>query len=128
MAQDAEKETHIPFKELVNINNYDISEQTICRRLRKEGIRKWRAVGRPLLTQEHAKKHLAWAKAHRHWTEDNWNHVIWSDASAIQRDSDAPALADWVSQCQNMREKYDPKNIGKIPNLAQSLTEIPDIA
>ena len=109
LVRDAEKESRVPFRELANINNFNVSEQTIRRRLREEGIRKWRAVGRPLLTREHAKKRLAWARAHQHWSIDDWNHVIWSDESAIQKDSNAPA--EWISRRQTMREKYDPKNV-----------------
>ena len=62
------------------------------RRLREEGIRKWRAVKRPFLTQKHAKERLVWAKAHRHWTVDDWKRVIWSDESPMQKDSNATGV------------------------------------
>src|SRR4030095_9601331 len=41
---NAESNTCIPFKQLKNILNIDISQQTIRRRLREASIRKWRAV------------------------------------------------------------------------------------
>jgi transposase len=109
LVRNAESETRVPLKELQNMTNIDASIQTMRRRLREEGIRKWRAVKRPLLTQKHAKKRLAWAKAHRHWTADDWKHVIWSDESAIQKDSNATGV--WVFRCQNKREKYTPQNV-----------------
>jgi len=64
---------------------------------------------RPLLTQKHMKERLAWAKAHRHWTLDDWKHVIWSDECAVQKDSNATGY--WVFRRQNKREKYAPQNV-----------------
>src|SRR5439155_11581079 len=51
LVRNAESETRVPFKELQNLANIDASVQTMRRRLREEGIRKWRAVKRPFLTQ-----------------------------------------------------------------------------
>ena len=50
----AEADTDQTLKELRNTTNIDISIQTIQRRLREAGIRKWRAKQRPLLTEEQA--------------------------------------------------------------------------
>ena len=65
------------------------------RRLMERRIRKWRALKRALLTEEHAEKRLEWAKAHQRWTvEEDWPKVIWSDESAIQKDSDPRTV--WI--------------------------------
>jgi len=109
LVRNAESQTRVPLKALRNLSNIEASEQTIRRRLHEEGIRKWRAVKRPLLTAEHAKRRLAWAKAHHHWTVDDWRRVIWSDESAIQKDSNATGY--WVFRRQNKREKYAPRNV-----------------
>ena len=71
LVRTAESETHVPLKELRDQTNLDISEQTIRRRLREAGIRKWKAVKRALLTKKHAALRLEWAKAHRHWTKED---------------------------------------------------------
>ena len=55
IVRTAETKTRVPFKELRNITNVDVSIRTLRRRLREDGIRKWRAVNRPLLTKRHAK-------------------------------------------------------------------------
>ena len=120
LVRNAESETRVPFKELQNLANIDASVQTMRRRLREEGIRKWRAVKRPFLTQKHAKERLVWAKAHRHWTVDDWKRVIWSDESPMQKDSNATGV--WVFRRQNKREKYAPRNVrtkSKDGNLSQ---------
>src|SRR5579859_6054225 len=105
---NAESMTHIPFKELRDLSNIDASIQTMRRRPREEGIRKWRAV-KYLLTQEHAKKRLVWARAHQPWTVEDWKRVIWSDECAVQKDSNATGY--WVFQRQNQKEKYAPQNV-----------------
>jgi transposase len=109
VARIARSQTRVPLKELKVLANVDVSEQTIRRHLKEVGIQKWRAVKRPSLKKEHAKKRLEWAKAHRYWTVDDWNNVIWSDESAIQKDSN-PAQV-WVFRHQNKKEKYDPRNV-----------------
>ena len=49
LVRNAESETRVPFKDLKNVTNIDVSEQTIRRRLREAGIRKWRAIKRPFI-------------------------------------------------------------------------------
>ena len=103
-------EMSLPLKEFKSITNIPVSEQTVRRRLKENKIRKWRALKRPLLNKEHAKKRLEWARAHRKWTvENDWVKVIWSDESMIQKDSDTRTM--WVWRHQNKEEKYMPKNV-----------------
>ena len=84
LVRNAESETRVPFKELKSNLNIDISKRTIQRRLREAGIWKWRAVKRPQLNKKRAKMRLDWAKAHEHWTVDDWQKVIWSDECIVQ--------------------------------------------
>jgi transposase len=102
-------ESKLPLQELKSIYNIPISTRTIQRRLRTTGVRKWRAVKRALLTTDHTKEHLKWAKAHQGWTIEDWAKVIWSDESAIKKDSDTRTV--WIWRHQNKREKYLPKNV-----------------
>jgi hypothetical protein len=105
----AESNTRVPLKEIKNKSNVTVCEQTIRRRLHDFGIRKWRAVNRALLTQNHVIKRLEWAKQHRHWTRKDWEKVLWSDESAVKKDSDARTI--WVFRRQNKKEKYAPQNV-----------------
>ena len=110
LVRTAESETHVPLAEIaVNTTFSKVSTQTLCRRLREEEIRKWKAVGRCLLTTKDAKARYKWAKAHRHLTKEDWAKFAWSDESLIKQDSDPCQL--WVFRRQTKREKYDPKNI-----------------
>ena len=44
-------------------------------------------MDRPALTAVHAEKRLNWALEQQRWREEKWKKVIWSDESAIQKDS-----------------------------------------
>jgi hypothetical protein len=50
-----------------------------------------------------AKRRLEWCKAHRHWTLEQWKHVLWSDDSLFTIwQSDNLGLADaWRSNLPN---------------------------
>jgi len=110
LVRTAESDTKQPLAEIsVNTTFANVSIRTIRRRLKEEGIRKWRAIGRSLLTQKDAKARYKWARAHRHWTKEDWAKIIWSDECIIRQDSDPRQL--WVFRRQNKREKYDPKNV-----------------
>ena len=105
-----ESDTRLPLAEIpINTTFSNVSIRTIRRRLKEEGIRKWKAVGRSLLTQKDAKARYKWACAHRHWTKEDWAKIVWSDECLHKQDSDPRQL--WVFQRQNKCEKYDPKNI-----------------
>ena len=111
----AESETRVPLKEVSRQSGIYVSQQTIRRRLREAGIRKWRAVKRALLTKRHAAERLKWARTHKGWTREDWVKVLWSDECIIQKDSDSGVV--WVFRRQNKAEKYAAKNIrGKIRN------------
>ena len=107
--QTVNTNTRIPFTELRDITNTNVSIQTIQRHLQNHNLQKWRAAKRALLTEEHAKKRLKWAMAYRDWTVEDWKHVFWSDECAVKKDSDPRTI--WIFCSQNKHDKYDPKNV-----------------
>jgi transposase len=99
----------LPFAELPAVINSNISASTVRRRLKENGIRRWRALKRPWLTDQHAEKRLKWARAHRHWKREHWRKICFSDECSIEKDKDP--RVDWVSRRANQEEKYAPQNV-----------------
>ena len=109
IVRTAELQTHVPLTELRTDIGLNVCDQTIHGRLRESGIRKRKALNRPLLSEKHAAKRRKWAREHQHWTIDDWRKVAWSDECAVQRDSDIRKL--WVFRRQTKSGKYVLKNI-----------------
>src|SRR5947207_5292862 len=58
----------LTYNQIISETNLDVCKKTMYRMLREEGIKKWIAKQRPLLTKEIAKIRLAWYLARKDWT------------------------------------------------------------
>lgn len=58
-----------------------VCTSTVRRRLLANGLRGCTARRKPLLTDDHRKRRLAWAKKYAKWTAEQWGKVIFSDES-----------------------------------------------
>uniref|UniRef100_A0AAZ3Q1C0 Transposase Tc1-like domain-containing protein n=1 Tax=Oncorhynchus tshawytscha TaxID=74940 RepID=A0AAZ3Q1C0_ONCTS len=63
------------------ISESNISTITVCRELHEMGCHGRVAAHKRKITMCNAKHRLEWYKAHRHWTLEQWKHVLWSDES-----------------------------------------------
>lgn len=63
------------------------SKPTVCRFLKREGIQHFKAIQRPLLSEDHAYQRFEWAKEHLNKGPEFWNRVIFSDETTIARGS-----------------------------------------
>lgn len=72
-------------KELQKDGTINVCTRTIQNALRSSGLRAAPKVKKPLLSKRHIKARLDFAKRHQHWTIDDWNRVIWSDETKINR-------------------------------------------
>ena len=59
----------------------NVSTSTVRRELHKMSFHGRAATHKPKITMHNAKRQLEWCKAHRHWTLEQWKHVLWSDES-----------------------------------------------
>ena len=109
LVHSAEANTSQLLTQLCLDTNLDISEQTIRRRPRENGIAKHKAVKQPFLMAQHIAACLKWAREHSNWTIKQWQSMIWSDETNVRNQNDPrPQL---VFRHCNKCEKYDPKNI-----------------
>ena len=56
----------------------------VMRRLCEAGLYDRIAVKKPLLRKQNNVKGFQWAKAHKDWTIEQWNKVLWTDKSKFK--------------------------------------------
>ena len=56
-----------------------VSASTVKRRLQDTGLLGRMAKKKPYLRLANKRKRLRWAKEHRHWTDEDWKKVLWTD-------------------------------------------------
>lgn len=72
-------------KSLVADFNIVASPNTVRRALREAGLGAAEKEDKPALSVKNIKKRYEFAKRHQDWTIADWNRVIWSDESKINR-------------------------------------------
>ena len=65
--------------ELRNAVGVNISTQTVHNSLRQGGLRSRRECIRIPLTILHKQARLNWAQYHVNWTDNDWDHVVFTD-------------------------------------------------
>jgi len=60
----------------------------VDRILREANVKKWLAKLGPKLIPEHVAKRLKWAIAHKDWTAEDFEKVIWSDECSVEKSKD----------------------------------------
>jgi len=63
----------------------DFSHDTISRALREAGLKGGRKQKKPRLLPRHKKTRREWVYAHKEWSDADWERVIWSDETIIER-------------------------------------------
>ena len=63
-----------------------MKKDTIRRRLFQAGLRSYRPVVKPKLTETHKEKRLQWAKDHVRWTQLQWRNVLFCDEASFDVD------------------------------------------
>ena len=60
-----------------------VSPSTVRRRCLEFGLKGCRARRKPLVTADQRKRRVAWARAHKDWTIQQWEKVLFSDESTF---------------------------------------------
>ena len=71
-------------KAIITALDLDVSERTLISTLKELGYTRGVARRRPLLKQLDMKRRLKFVQAHKHWTVDDWRHVIFTDEMSIK--------------------------------------------
>lgn len=62
-----------------------VSDMTVRRALQRQGLAAKEKVEKPKLTPKHVRDRLAFARRHQDWTDADWQTVIFSDETKINR-------------------------------------------
>jgi transposase len=74
----------------------DVSARTIDRRLKEFGLPGRVARKKRVFTEEDMKKRLSFAEGYQHWTEQDWERVLFADESIIQGEGGCKSGRVWV--------------------------------
>jgi transposase len=69
---------------LSNTLSTNISQKTVRRALKKQGINCHPAVVKPFISNKNAIKRVEWCTERLDWTVEDWRKVCWSDESSIE--------------------------------------------
>src|SRR4051812_26652825 len=71
----------------MNLNDIlttDISQRTVRRALKEQGIKCHPAAVKPFISKKNAAKRVAWCKERLDWKIKNWEKICWSDESSVE--------------------------------------------
>jgi hypothetical protein len=82
------------FKDRRKETGLEMSNSTIKRLARENGLHHWRAKKRPELSDKNAAERLLWCRCRVHWTIEQWGKYMWSDECSVERGRGK--LIQWV--------------------------------
>lgn len=82
--KDRKKTSSVLAAELSETIGKPISARTVRRRLVGKRLKGCKARKKPFLSEVNRKNRLKWAFRYRHFTEEDWSNVVWSDESNFQ--------------------------------------------
>ena len=62
-----------------------VNANTVQRALKKEGLVARTKVKKPLLSKRHRQLRLSFAQKYKEWTIEDWERVIWTDETKVNR-------------------------------------------
>lgn len=80
--------------------------ETVRRVLRRRGLGAIEKPKKTLLKSRHVKARLAWCRAHRDWTTDDWRRVVWSDETKINRFNSDGRQWTWIRPNENLQNHH----------------------
>lgn len=91
--------------DITNTITTHASTSTVRRALKKMDFFHGVAPKKPVLTERHIADRLAFAKAHRNWTVEDWSRVIWTDESSFELGKTTRTVRVW----RRVYEKFFPE-------------------
>ena len=95
---------HVPLMEITN-QMADVANVSCCNvrnAMNSLGYRNCVPAKKPFLIEKQKAGRLAFAKKHRHWTQEDWKKVIWTDESCFEVGKNSRQIRVW----QKPLERY----------------------
>lgn len=83
-----------------------VSKHTVYRALKEQGLEAGKKIKKPALSPKNVRERLAFAKSHKDWTVDDWQRVIWSDETKINRFCSDGMSWCWKSGGCNLQDQH----------------------
>ena len=103
-AGDEENASQIA-RQLKEDTGKDFSHDTISRVLKEAGLKAGRKKKKPMLLERHKRMRRDWVYTHENWSDADWEHVIWSDETTIDRFGDHGKKWVWRRPGESLRDR-----------------------
>jgi transposase len=92
---------------LVMLKEHSIkcSDRTIRRVLKEKGLKAKKKIKKPSISKKNQKERMDFCITHRDWTIEDWNNVIWSDETKINRFGSDGIRWSWVKPNEILSSK-----------------------
>lgn len=84
-------------------SHWQVGQYVIRHALRQEGFSRYIARAKPPLSPKNIQSRLQWALEHRHWTQEQWSRILWTDETWV---TGARHRRQWVTRRKG--EELDP--------------------
>jgi transposase len=85
----------VPLAAIADSMRVKVCTRTVRKYIRSIGYSSRIAAKKPFLKDAHKVQRLAFARAHLHWTEDDWKNVIWTDESSFETGKHSRLIRVW---------------------------------
>lgn len=80
----------------------DVCVETVRNALREAGLGATEKVSKPALTAKNVKDRLAFAETHKYWTVSDWERVVFSDETRVNRFNSDGRTWCWIRDKKNL--------------------------
>ncbi|CAG8574036.1 27847_t:CDS:2, partial [Racocetra persica] len=95
--------------------NQTVSISTICRALKKTGLRSCVAHYKPLISKKNKEIRYAWAKDYLNWLTHQWRNIIWSNESFFRQFMSSHNIRVWHTPAKEFDKSCLVPTVGHSP-------------
>jgi transposase len=86
--------------------NISVTPHTVRNALKEVGLGAIKKPAKPKITKKQACARLDFAKSHCNWTLDDWQQVIWSDETKVNRFCSDGCLWAWIRDGEELQPRH----------------------